>query len=432
MMEVDARPTVRAVLRGAAEASFWRSSGGCSGGTRPTTRSRRRFCARCAPTRRWSTAATCARGRSRSHETSRSTLSGASACTSAEVPDLESVDEPLPYEELKQLTAELPQKERAAVFLRYGYDLSYDDIGAALGSSTRGGAAGRRRPASAGYEERSSSDRFIRARSPLPRRRGRRGPARRRLRPGRHAGRPAARGRHRSRPLRDLLRRRTRSARRSSSPGRSARASCARRSRRTRPGASSTSTSPASGRSSTSAIDLRPAREFGRAVLDAARPRPVRRADDLRHARRAGRPPPRRPRGRDGDEPQPGADRASVPPRGRLDGLAGRLRRRPRPQAHTARAGRRPPPRLTPEQAGAMTGAHPSEEADNEEARTRGAPGPRPRGRRAGYGGRADAPFPAGADHVAEEAGQEAAEAGQGQPDARGRRVGRTARARLL
>jgi len=55
--------------------------------------------------------------------------------TSAEVPDLESVDEPLPYEELRCITAGLPQKERAAVFLRYGYDLSYEDIGAALGSS---------------------------------------------------------------------------------------------------------------------------------------------------------------------------------------------------------------------------------------------------------------------------------------------------------
>jgi RNA polymerase sigma factor (sigma-70 family) len=55
--------------------------------------------------------------------------------TSADVPDLESVDEPLPYEELRRLTAELPQKERAAVFLRYGYDLSYGDIGDALGSS---------------------------------------------------------------------------------------------------------------------------------------------------------------------------------------------------------------------------------------------------------------------------------------------------------
>jgi RNA polymerase sigma factor (sigma-70 family) len=55
--------------------------------------------------------------------------------TSADVPDLESVDEPLPYEELRRLTAHLPHKERAAVFLRYGYDLSYEDIGAALGSS---------------------------------------------------------------------------------------------------------------------------------------------------------------------------------------------------------------------------------------------------------------------------------------------------------
>jgi RNA polymerase sigma factor (sigma-70 family) len=55
--------------------------------------------------------------------------------TSAEVPDLASVDEPLPYEELRRLTADLPEKERAAVFLRYGYDLSYEDIGTALGSS---------------------------------------------------------------------------------------------------------------------------------------------------------------------------------------------------------------------------------------------------------------------------------------------------------
>jgi RNA polymerase sigma factor (sigma-70 family) len=55
--------------------------------------------------------------------------------TSADVPDLESVDEPLPYEELRRLTDTLPQKERAAVFLRYGYDLSYEEIGSALGQS---------------------------------------------------------------------------------------------------------------------------------------------------------------------------------------------------------------------------------------------------------------------------------------------------------
>jgi RNA polymerase sigma factor (sigma-70 family) len=40
------------------------------------------------------------------------------------------------YEELAPLTDGLPPKERAAVVLRYGYDLSYDQIAAALGSSS--------------------------------------------------------------------------------------------------------------------------------------------------------------------------------------------------------------------------------------------------------------------------------------------------------
>jgi DNA-directed RNA polymerase specialized sigma24 family protein len=39
------------------------------------------------------------------------------------------------YAELEHLAAELPAKERAAVVLRYGYDLTYADIGKALGSS---------------------------------------------------------------------------------------------------------------------------------------------------------------------------------------------------------------------------------------------------------------------------------------------------------
>ena len=39
------------------------------------------------------------------------------------------------YRELEHLTGDLPAKERAAVVLRYGYDLPYDQIGAALGSS---------------------------------------------------------------------------------------------------------------------------------------------------------------------------------------------------------------------------------------------------------------------------------------------------------
>jgi RNA polymerase sigma factor (sigma-70 family) len=39
------------------------------------------------------------------------------------------------YEELEPLTATLPPTERAAVVLRYGYDLTYAAIGDALGSS---------------------------------------------------------------------------------------------------------------------------------------------------------------------------------------------------------------------------------------------------------------------------------------------------------
>jgi RNA polymerase sigma factor (sigma-70 family) len=40
------------------------------------------------------------------------------------------------YQELAPLTDGLPPKERAAVVLRYGYDLSYDQIAAALDSSS--------------------------------------------------------------------------------------------------------------------------------------------------------------------------------------------------------------------------------------------------------------------------------------------------------
>ena len=39
------------------------------------------------------------------------------------------------FAELEHLTADLPPKERAAVVLRYGYDLPYEEIGTALGSS---------------------------------------------------------------------------------------------------------------------------------------------------------------------------------------------------------------------------------------------------------------------------------------------------------
>ena len=49
-------------------------------------------------------------------------------------------------EELAPLTDDLPPKERAAVVLRYGYDLDYAEIGAALGSN----ATAARQAASAG------------------------------------------------------------------------------------------------------------------------------------------------------------------------------------------------------------------------------------------------------------------------------------------
>jgi RNA polymerase sigma factor (sigma-70 family) len=39
------------------------------------------------------------------------------------------------FEELAPLTDGLPPKERAAVVLRYGYGLDYDEIGGALGST---------------------------------------------------------------------------------------------------------------------------------------------------------------------------------------------------------------------------------------------------------------------------------------------------------
>lgn len=44
-------------------------------------------------------------------------------------------DERPAYADLGELTDGLPPKERAAVVLRYGYDLSYDQIAAALASS---------------------------------------------------------------------------------------------------------------------------------------------------------------------------------------------------------------------------------------------------------------------------------------------------------
>jgi RNA polymerase sigma factor (sigma-70 family) len=53
----------------------------------------------------------------------------------AELPDPGAPDLEPAYAQLAELTGELPPTERAAVVLRYGYDLSYDQIAAALESS---------------------------------------------------------------------------------------------------------------------------------------------------------------------------------------------------------------------------------------------------------------------------------------------------------
>jgi RNA polymerase sigma factor (sigma-70 family) len=53
----------------------------------------------------------------------------------ANPPEQESHDARPAYAELEDLAGVLPPKERAAVVLRYGYDLDYSDIAAALGSS---------------------------------------------------------------------------------------------------------------------------------------------------------------------------------------------------------------------------------------------------------------------------------------------------------
>lgn len=53
-----------------------------------------------------------------------------------ELPELPHADGRPAYEELAFLTDSLPPTERAAVVLRYGYDLDYDQIAAALDSST--------------------------------------------------------------------------------------------------------------------------------------------------------------------------------------------------------------------------------------------------------------------------------------------------------
>jgi RNA polymerase sigma factor (sigma-70 family) len=64
---------------------------------------------------------------------------------------LQAVDEPAvelhreAFRELEHLTGDLPPTERAAVVLRYGYDLPYTQIADALGSSEDAASSGVRR-----------------------------------------------------------------------------------------------------------------------------------------------------------------------------------------------------------------------------------------------------------------------------------------------
>jgi RNA polymerase sigma factor (sigma-70 family) len=64
----------------------------------------------------------------------------------AALPELATLDGRPAFAELEHLADELPPTERAAVVLRYGYDLDYADIGTVLGSN----ATAARQAASAG------------------------------------------------------------------------------------------------------------------------------------------------------------------------------------------------------------------------------------------------------------------------------------------
>ena len=73
-----------------------------------------------------------------------------------DLPEAAAEDDAPAYAELDHLAGELPPTERAAVVLRYGYDLPYSHIAAALGSSEdaarQAASAGVRRLRKRGFE----------------------------------------------------------------------------------------------------------------------------------------------------------------------------------------------------------------------------------------------------------------------------------------
>ena len=216
----------------------------------------------------------------------------------AELPELPHEDARPAYEDLGELTDGLPPKERAAVVLRYGYDLTYDQIAAALDSSPDAA----RQAASTGVRrlrKEDRDDRSHRSRPPLPR--GSRRAAACSTRATTSSTRRSAqllvaatdRGLLRISFDPDAEHQLERLARLAG------RACCAPPRRSTRRAGSSTSTSRDGATRSTSRSTSAALTPFSERVLDGAGPRPLRRDGDVRASSPRGRAT-RRPRARSG------------------------------------------------------------------------------------------------------------------------------------
>ena len=294
---------------------------------------RRRFCALFGPTASSSTAGTCVPGSSRSRHASPSTRRGKPAPTGSR--RRSATDDAPAYAELSHLAGRLPPTERAAVVLRYGYDLAYDDIGAALGSNEEAAAPA----ASSGVRRLRKERRPHDQRSPdstaasATRRLGR-APGRR-LRLRGVAGRPSSSSASGARASAG-----SRSTRSPTGARRLARRSGPRPPLRApgRPGRRELDEYFEGGRQEFDLpVDLTPLPDFQRAVLEelgACRTATsTRTAGSQRDRQAAGRAGSRRRA-----EPEPGPDRRPVPPNRRRERQPRRLRRRARAQAGAARA----------------------------------------------------------------------------------------------
>ena len=231
------------------------------------------------------------------------------------------------YAELGELADELPRKERAAVVLRYGYDLSTPPSAPRSARARTPHAGGLVRCPQTSKEDAMT----VPTRQSFPRSRGCGRAARRCVRPHRLSGRDAARRDDRARPLQDLVR----------PPARPGSGLAGPNIRRSRPPGDEAGRprSPPAGRVF---------RRHAHAIRVAGRPSPVRpvqsrdpetacsgaarRGHDLRGACPGRGPPSGRASGRNGDEPESDSDRAPLPPSRRCDRLARRLRRRARAQ----------------------------------------------------------------------------------------------------